>query len=136
MSRTQMSYGYFDMLATVALAQPNDLPAFCSGNRAKHGKAIELLTRNVNRVLSEDNVVNIVKWKLGLNQVWGMLRHVDYLPRVSAKARDAQCSWLFLLGCSRSIIAQTLYFCENPFSGMDCVWDPSPVLGAGVMDCD
>lgn len=31
---------------------------------------------------------------------------------------------------------QTLFFCENPFSGMDCVWDPSPVLGAGVMDCD
>lgn len=31
---------------------------------------------------------------------------------------------------------QILYFCENEFSGMDCVWDPSPVLGAGVMDCD
>lgn len=30
---------------------------------------------------------------------------------------------------------ETLYFCESDY-GLDCVWDPSPVLGAGVMDCD
>lgn len=27
-----------------------------------------------------------------------------------------------------------LYFCESDYA--DCVWDPSPALGAGVMDCD
>ena len=30
---------------------------------------------------------------------------------------------------------EVLYFCESDF-GPDCVWDPSPALGAGVMDCD
>lgn len=29
---------------------------------------------------------------------------------------------------------ETLYFCESDYA--DCVWDPSPALGAGVMDCD
>lgn len=30
---------------------------------------------------------------------------------------------------------QQLYFCESNFAP-DCVWDPSPGLGAGVVDCD
>lgn len=30
--------------------------------------------------------------------------------------------------------SETLYFCESDYA--DCVWDPSPALGAGVMDCD
>lgn len=30
---------------------------------------------------------------------------------------------------------QQLYLCENDYAP-DCVWDPSPGLGAGVVDCD
>lgn len=30
---------------------------------------------------------------------------------------------------------ETIYYCESDY-GVRCVWDPSPVLGAGVMDCE
>lgn len=29
---------------------------------------------------------------------------------------------------------QTLYLCQNAYPA--CVWDPSPTLGSGVIDCD
>lgn len=40
-------------------------------------------------------------------------------------------------GCVELGIAQgeTLFLCESDL-GVRCVWDPSPALGAGVMDCE
>lgn len=39
-------------------------------------------------------------------------------------------------GCEEvdTVEGETLYYCESNF-GPPCYWDPSPVLGAGVMDC-
>lgn len=33
-----------------------------------------------------------------------------------------------------SVGNETLYFCESDY--VACVWDPSPALGAGVMNCE
>lgn len=40
-------------------------------------------------------------------------------------------------GCSvvGEMEGEKLYFCETGY-GIVCIWDPSPTLGAGVMNCE
>lgn len=51
-----------------------------------------------------------------------------YVPVQAAPPEANECIAIGKVG------NETLYFCDSDY--VDCVWDPSPALGAGVMDCD
>lgn len=73
---------------------------------------------------------SVLSFALGMLIAAGTLTYI-FAPAVTAAADPVEAC--VPMGTAEG---QILYFCENAFNGMDCVWDPSPVLGAGVMDCD
>lgn len=93
-----------DGIAARASAQPFD-SVNSSPDWANSSKPSKLLIGNVFGVWSKFyELLRGWKSEWQLRGIWGMILHVDYLLRVSAKARDAQRHLAISIGSTRVII--------------------------------
>lgn len=100
--RAQISAGNSGHFAAVATTQPHDLSGARSCNGAKSNKASELLARYVYGPTSKgyEAGMNLIKVKLGLNQVWGMIGLHQKLPFWCQAQGVSRVAGLFLLVCT------------------------------------